>query len=551
MKKTISTLIGCMLFICSFGQVSTLQGPELNNEESFKMNRMIEGEDGIFYAYRIRTKGKGTGYYIEKFTQETMKPSFSKEVEIPTDKTKVLDVRFVAGKVYVLYRTYDKDKDVMTLYYKTVSTLGAVSPKAIELLQRKTDHYEFIDFDFTTNQSKTKLAIKVAYKANKEDTYKTDFVLFDAKTEKTEWTKTVNKCLKRNNPGLFMAFFFGISKPDETTGFLGFFLEDNNDIYYGYNNKLKKEDRKDSRYEAAIEILKAESKTPISAKLDLKSDYLVYDIMFSVNKQKNIVISGFFKDVIERTGRDLVDVGIFSYKVNATTGVVEGKAFKIFDPKILTALESNQKKARGMSYKIDYLLPSGDDFYLVGEQYTVTVKQSSGGGMGMGGFGGGMIGSSNIYTYEYMDIIVAKINAKGDFEWITNSPLRNGTTLSMPHVFKQYIAVPSTKGIYLFYNEHAKNMDRLAKPDYEPSDLKTANFIHGTNFVYSLITPDGKLKHDVVFKNEEYCFAPIQERNIEFMPPEDAEIFADGKKDEVFIYTEDRGKGRFCKLMLK
>jgi hypothetical protein len=500
-----------MLFIYAFGQVSVLQGPELNNEEGFVMNRIIEGEDGVFYAYRIRTKGKGTGYYIEKFTQETMLPIFSKEVEIPPSKIPVLDVKYLDGKVYVIYSVFDKEKDVETLYYKTVNTLGVVSP-AFEIFQRKTDHFQFINYSFNTNQSKTKLAIKVVYKANKKDTYKTDFVLFDAKTEKTEWTKTI--------------------KPDETANFLGFFLDDNNDIYYAYNNKLKKEDRNDSRYEAVVEILKANSNTPISAKLDLKSDYLVYDIIFSVNKQKNIVISGSIKDVNERTGRDLLVAGIFSYKVNSTTGFVEGKAVKTFDPKILTGPESNQKKEAGMNYKVDYLFQSGDDFYLVGEQFSWIFNT---------------IG----FIYQYMDVFVAKINAKGDIEWVTNSPLRNGTVLEVGQVYKQYFAVPSSKGIYLFYNEHPKNKDILSNPDYKPSDLQTSNAIHGTNFVYSLITPDGKLKHDVVFKNEKYFFAPMHERTLVYMPPQDAEMFSDGKKDDIYIYTEDRGKGRFCKLMLK
>jgi hypothetical protein len=552
MKKILSTFFVGLMFFSALAQVKVEEGPELNNEVDNKMNRMINGDNGEFYAYRIRTKGKGTSFFIEKFDKSSLKAVFSKEVPVPTENTKIVDVRYAAGNVYVIYRTYIKEKETMTLNYETVSSSGVVAKSGKELLSRKTDHYEFIDFDITSNSSNTKIAIKTTYKANKEDQYKTDFVLFDAVAQKVEWTKTVPKYLKRSNPWFVWSF-----RSVESTGFLGFILHENDDIYYAFNEKLKKEDKKDGRYNATVEILKAASKTPVTVKLDLNPEYLVYDVKFSINNQ-NLVIAGFFKDIIERKGRDLVDVGVFSYKINSETASITGKSVKIFDDKILTALESNQKRARSMIYKADYLLPSGDDFYLVGEQYTVAVSSKQGGAMATVSNVVALSSGANpfyvgkVFTYEYMDVIVAKINARGDFEWIANSPLRNGTTTTdNPHVFKQYIATTSSNGLYLFYNTHVKNAARLAKADFEPKDLKTSIYIHGTNFVYSKITSDGKVLHDIAFKNETYCFAPIQERNIKFLPPEDAEIYVNGSADEIIIYLEDRGKGRFCKVNMK
>ena len=145
-KKYFLILTSILLVTNSFAQVKVSEGPPLNNDENNKMNRMIEGEDGFFYAYRIRTKGKGTSYLIEKFDKAKLSTVFSKEVEIPTEKTKIVDVIFAANKVYVFYRTYDKDKDIMTLYYKTVSSDGTVSSSPSEFVSRSTDHYEFIDF---------------------------------------------------------------------------------------------------------------------------------------------------------------------------------------------------------------------------------------------------------------------------------------------------------------------------------------------------------------------------------------------------------------------
>ncbi len=551
MKKIISTVLGCLFVVGSFAQVKFKSGPDLGNDEDDHMNRMIEGENGSFYSYRIRTKGKGTVYIIERIDQASLDAKFATIVPLP-EKSKVLDVQYAGGMVYVLFRTYDKDADIMALNYRTVSQDGKLSPNDVEILNRKTDHYEFIDFDITVNQSRSKIAIKTTYKADKDDAYKTDFVLFDPVSQKTVWTKTVPRFLKKSNP------WFAFNKSVETTGLLGFLLNDNGDIYYAYNEKVKKDDKKDLRYTASLEIIKEGSNSSISVPFGLNPEYLVYDIMFSMNKQNNIVIGGFFKDIVERKGRDLVDVGVFSFRINSNSGAMEGKSVKIFDANILTALESNQKRARHMNYKVDYIIPSGDDFYLVGEQYTVTVQQKSSNPMNTvnnviaiaSGANPFYVGYN--YIYEYMDVIVAKINSKGEFEWISNSPLRNQTVVSdNPHIFKQYIAVASSKGIYLFYNEHKKNSERLAAPDFEPKDLKTQVYIHGSNFVYSKITPDGKVKHDIAFVNDTYCFAPIQERNIQFLPPNEAEIFTEGSVDEIFIYTEDKSKGRFCRLLME
>lgn len=48
--------------------------------------------------------------------------------------------------------------------------------------------------------------------------------------------------------------------------------------------------------------------------------------------------------------------------------------------------------------------------------------------------------------------------------------------------------------------------------------------------------------------NEDYCFAPIQERNPQFISTSDCEIFVGGKDNQIFIYTEDKGRDRFAKI---
>jgi len=107
---------------------------------------------------------------------------------------------------------------------------------------------------------------------------------------------------------------------------------------------------------------------------------------------------------------------------------------------MLRLLESNPRATKNTKYKLDYIFAIGDNTYFVGEQYrewAVTQRSS--------------YGISNTYwNYEYMDVIVAKLNKAGEFEWVSNTPLRNAITLSnVPHVFKQYIAVATESSIYI------------------------------------------------------------------------------------------------------
>jgi len=276
--------------------------------------------------------------------------------------------------------------------------------------------------------------------------------------------------------------------------------------------------------------------------LAFDDDYYVKDVEFSKTPNSEVVVGGFLKDVIERKGRDLVKVGIFSFTINQSSAAIVTKTVKMFDDQLLAALESSAKKSRYFKYKLDYIFPVGKDVYYVGEQYQeqmVTTYNSQ------------TKTTQTRWEYEYMDVIVAKLNAKGEFEWIKNTPMRNNMTLSSPHVFKQYIAIPTAKAIYILNNEHEKNIKIYQKPDFEPKDIKSMSGIHGSNFVYtSVALSNGATDHQLIFNNEDYCFAPIQERNFQFMPPSDTEIYVPGKGNDIYIYTEDRGKDRFSRIKL-
>ena len=560
----LKTLTTCLLSLGSmaFAQVQMTDGPALENDKNNKMNRMLGGDDNSYYCYRIRSKGKGTSFFVEKYDKKTLKPLFSKEINLGEENlTKIEDVEYSEGNVFIFRRQYDKKADKMTLFFQTVSSAGVVSEQLKEILTVSSDHYEFVDFDIYPNPTHTKFAIKASHKANKADTYKTDLILMDAASQKKVWTKTVDQNLNASGSwgAGFAASFFGIDPTKfDSYGYIGLFLDKNDNIYYCVTELAKSSTEKEKKYKLKVYSLNAADQKPKQLDLGFDDDYYVKDIEFSKTSDNELVIGGFLKDVVERKGRDLVKVGIFSFKVNTTTNAVAAKTVKFFDDKLLTDLESNPRRSKYFKYKLDYIIPVGDAVYYVGEQYSEQYVQNTSnsgfggmGGIGMGGMGGFGMGNNGYYQYEYMDVIVAKLNAKGEFEWIKNSPLRqNDKVNGNAHVFKQYIAVATSKNLYILNDDHPKNIERYEKADFEPKDLKNVSGIHGSNFVCNTMSLlDGKItKRTVLMKNDDYCFAPIQERNPQFMPPSDTEIFAPGANNEIYIYTEDKGQDRFSKI---
>ncbi len=516
----------CLLAISSIalGQATMTNGPGLENDRDSKMNRMLGGDDNSFFAYRVRSKGKGTSFFIEKYDKKTLKPVFSKEVSLEEEnKTKIEDVLYTDGKVFIFRRQYDKKADKMTLFYQTVTSAGVVNNQLKEVVSYTSDHYEFVSFDIIANPAKTKFLIKASHKADKKDNYKTDLILMDVVSEKKLWTKNSN-----------------INGTDDFTGFIGFMLDDADNVYYGYSYEAKGSTEKERRYGLSMGIVDANAQAATVVELPFDDNYLVSDIEFSKNNTNEITIGGFLKDVIERKGRDLVKIGIFNFKIDLATKKVKSKTVKTFDDQLLTALESNPRRSKYFKYKLDYIIPVGDISYYVGEQYQeqMVVERTQ-------------YGYNVYWTYEYMDVIVAKLNAKGEFEWIKNSPLRvNVDRQNYKHLFKQYIALATSKNLYILNDDHPKNIERYAKADFEAKDLKSVRGIHGSNFVCNTMSlQDGKVtERKVLMENEDYCFAPVQERNPQFIPPSDCEIFVQSKNNEIFIYTEDKGQDRFSKI---
>ena len=540
MKKIAFVL---MLFVGlnSNAQIKVENGPELDNNRDMKMNRMIQGEDDNFYCYRIRTKGLGTSFYIEKYSKQTLKPEFSKEINIDeAKKTDIENVLYAAGKIYIFRSQFFRKTEETKLYYQTVSADGVVAEKLNEITSVKTDHYTYIDFNIIQNALRTKFLIKITHKANKTDEYKTDFILLNTTNMEHLWEKRVDQ-------KLFSSFLYStipfVSQIDMHGGkLIGLRLDDNDNVYYAYSYLLNKSEEKNKRYHLAAGILESNATSPKIVDIHFDEDYGVSKIMFSKTEDNQLVIGGFLREIVEQKRKDLIKVGVFSFKIDVATAKISSQNVKMFDIDLLKALRSRVDRP-DFEYKLDYIFPIGKDIFFVGEKYEERVISF---------YNFQTHSTITNYDYEYQDVIVAKFNSEGEFEWIQNTPLRINMTLSYPHIFKQYFAVATDKNIYIFYNENSKNLNVYKQTIIDPDDFKSLNGVRGSSFVCTdILAEDGRKQHLLVFNNENYCFAPIQENNPNYFPPSDCEIFVKDKNNNIFIYTENHGRDRFTKIFLE
>jgi hypothetical protein len=564
----LSFLLVCISLFSIYGkaQVDITNGPENEFGGIIKMNRLLQGDDGDYYSYRVRTKGKGTSFYVERYSKSELKPLFSKKIDVEGDESTTETVLYSQGKVYVFHSLFDKETKSMTLSYQTVASSGEVSNGLTTLITVATDHYQFIDFDVYQNPMRTHFLVKSCYKSYKQDQWQTDFYLYDGVKMDQIWKKTVAEKLISTSRliGIYNYWTSGAmayntmpgmtstSKKEierEDLGLVGMLVDDDDNIYYGYSTDSKKSKKDEPHYLLNLSTLATNSTTPQVFQLTFDNEYHVRNLMITKTGKDELCIGGFLIQVVPAKWKNQIKNGIFSFKVNPTTNQVISHSMEFFDDKLLMEL-GTKPKDKAIRYKIDYTFNIDGATYFVGEEYKETrIVHSSNSGT-PGSVGLSHVSTYVTYKYEYRDALVAKLNDNGGFDWIKAAPLRMKLDLTRPHLFKEYLAFASDGEIYILGNENARNLQLCTQQSYSAKSMKWVQGIHGSNFVYSAITlKDGSMTHNLIFKNETFCFAPIQEKDPNFMPPPECENFVQAKKHEIIIYTEDRTVERFSRLV--
>ncbi len=526
MLKNFISFFFILISLYGEAQIAVTYGPELYSDRDFKLNKIIGGDEEHFYVYRIRSRGFGTDYYIEKYNKQSLKREFIKAIPLPEEaNAEILDVLFSQNNICVFYKIYNKKTDRKSLVLQSISTNGDFSPDLKEIKTVSADKSQYAWFKVVANEDTSKFLIITEYHREKNEIKKINLLLMDA--------KNIKKLSEKELPGIYNNMAMDV---------IDYKTDNNDNAYFLFRTLGKQFGEKRSTYKTYIGILKNNAEQVQVSELPIANDYYVGDAEFLKNNNE-LVCAGFYKDVIERQGRDLIDVGVFYYAYNFDTGELISKSNKLFSEDLLAKLTYRRQQPGYFDYKIDYVKKIGNDIYLIGQQYSEEYVYY---------YNPSTRSTTSYWYYDYKDILVAKLNGSNNIDWVKNIPFRYSMRMNNPHIFMHYFVYGTPANLYVFYDDHHKNYTGNTFGDYDPKKIKYYGSIHGSNFIGAQINlGTGTLTRQIVFENKDYCFAPIQENNLQFIAANNTQIFVSDGKSQIIIYTENRGAERFTKLKLE
>lgn len=517
--------------------VAVTRGPSIIPGTTEKMIRMIDGDQNSFYSYHIASKGPF--FFIDKIDKKTLNPLWSTEIKFDDPRAKLVGFFYAKERVYIFSSLFDVTKNKVLLSSQVLSSSGKMQYPLRELLNVSSSENDFVHFDISMNPSKSKFLIKTCHKPEKTSPYTTDFNQITLDKVQTVSKETVAGPFFEYNESEMAS----LNPSDTAIRFMGYWFDDNDNIFYCY---LENSGSGEKSNELKLGILKpvkqSAGSTVGSVSTALKPKIMilpVYDHYFSVanvqfysGKPDELVIGGFLKDI-------LIRVGIFNINIDINTARVKSNKTMMLEYNMLTTLQSLPNLPLNYKYKLDYILPAGGDLFFVGQQCRSTFVKSK------------PENDETHWEHEYRDVIVAKVNSKGEFAWTNELSVRNIVTTETPHTFNQYFATSGTKNINIFYNDFAKNASVYEKAGYDSKELTSTTSIPGSVFQQARISlTDGALRRTVIMQNDSLCFTPSQEGDSRFAPGA-ASLILPAAPGEIIFYSGLSDRRYFCKLSIK
>ena len=396
------------------------------------------------------------------------------------------------GAYYWIHSDWDKDSETETLYYDVIDIAGgklkATNKKMFQTTKLGGEGYESNGFysaklvgkyNFNQDADRTKLMVsyrlKPEFRNDKVNYDKLGFQVFDDKMTKLwggEFTMPYTEAVMDNTD----------------------YTVDNNGNAYLLAKVYDSEKRKEVDKETGLpgyhfEVLKflKGQKKPTIVRVSIGENF-IREVSLVENSLHEIIIACTYSKKAKGTGTD----GIFLAAVDADGKLANyKKGYYEFPLAELQKFESARQR-RKMEKKDDYEAPnlhvrdivvdqSGGVFITCEEYYVVVHTYYSTNG-----------GSRTTYTYYYQDIIAAKINASGNFDWVRKIPKRQrGTSGRGTMSFK---LVADASGYYFLYLDNLKNMEIAEdeEPKYHVDGM-------GGQVIVSRLDMAGALSKELLF----------------------------------------------------
>ena len=182
-----------LLFISStsIAQDYTISnGQEFSPPKDSKWGGYAGETNTSMFLLRIKTKGKGTKYFIEGIDKKSLQKQFETELPLEEESDIPLDPAFtridafcLVDKIAVSLSGYDRKEKLNKFFIKTINTDGTLGTlEEIASSPEKINIYNYV----STNKTKFLLINEQPWVDGKQNTSAT---LYDGKTLNKTWTK--------------------------------------------------------------------------------------------------------------------------------------------------------------------------------------------------------------------------------------------------------------------------------------------------------------------------------------------------------------------------
>lgn len=470
----LSLLLSGILRLHAQPVISINQGEAVDPEKNARFNSLLGVDDESFYVLRVKTKGRGTKYFVESYDKKSFAQTFSVDLRLDDIPGAQTDPRHftvnsiaAAGKVYVFFRAYDRTTKERSLMMKTIDKKGNVSSET-EMARHSTEFHDE-NFYMIVSSDRSKLALISQVDSRPQQV---NITIYDTRTFKPIREYQLPQGYKKS--GIFAGSYI---------------VHDDGSLYFSFNYLAAKE-----KVGLALGCIPYNSNEMKAIELDLSAKKDLYKGLVNFNKSDStITIAGIFKDEIEWNGKPNdknkpeKKAGFFSFKINATSFTIVKRSEKYFPNHIYDKLAyyTNSSNYPGDKfYTLDQILEVKDARYLIASHSYTVVSDN---------------GSYNVSN----ELLVTKINQSGEIEWMNIIPkFTNSGSVS-------FNSMVVNDKIHLLFLEHPKSTKAFPEVyEYNRDKFGTVSGVTGPNAICVVVDENGKAEKVKFYENKDFCYVP-------------------------------------------
>jgi len=492
MKKLILLFIATSIFAgLAFGQASASFGydRDIIMEDMNEYVRLIGADSDGFYALRIDEKDD---LHLEFFNGATMNRESTNQLILPMVsgiKSEYVEMFYIDSKLILFTQVVNNTSKEKSLYIQHVNKSGQIigEPKIIGKLTNQNISVDF-NVEMTPNQQNIFVYYSRPFQTYNEEPF--FFKVYDADME-----EIYNNKIK-------------LPLVDEAFTIIQTEIANSGNIYM--LAKIEPDPRRAKRMKVLIydyKLLRFDNLTKTVDEFEVKGKkYILVDAIFGLDNEENVDIYGF----LVRKGKTNYE-GIFHQKLNTQT-----KEF--MTPGDAKKADYMFSKTEKPDFRSERLIEPYDQMY--NYKLLDVLQLSNGGSVVIAEHVNHWVDSiivpgskEVIYTYYYKhnDVLVAYCNAENFMEWMTRIPKSQYSYDYKGHLFSSIAYTSVGEKVFLFYNDHKKNIKLLEQQNLDGWDYKgiTAPDRKGTAVVVSIFS-DGKAHGTTLFtkKNKKYRIIP-------------------------------------------